>query len=69
MDLARSEEAWAHTAWTCCLHANLNRDRKKQKQPFKPDEFNPLRLYEKQREQEKMTTKEAFELLKAEFFK
>jgi hypothetical protein len=35
-------EAWHHTAQVLCLIANVNRDSKKRRSPFKPWEFHPM---------------------------
>lgn len=40
---AAVSERWDHTAHLKCMLAELNRDKKKRRKPFKPDEFNPLK--------------------------
>lgn len=40
---ARAEHDWAQTAHIKCMLAELNRDKKKRRKPFRPDEFNPLK--------------------------
>jgi hypothetical protein len=38
---ARKREQWAHTSLACCLIANANRDAKKRREPFTPNDFTP----------------------------
>jgi hypothetical protein len=42
MVAAKRGEEWARTAAILAMHANLNRDPKKQKDPFTADDFNPM---------------------------
>jgi hypothetical protein len=41
MAQARSKDAWSRTSATLAMLANVNRDPKKCKQPFKPSDFDP----------------------------
>lgn len=42
MSRAKAREAWSHTAAVMALIANCNRDPKKRRQPWSPDDFHPL---------------------------
>jgi hypothetical protein len=33
---------WEHTSSLICIHAEINRDRKKRSRPFEPWEFSPV---------------------------
>jgi len=39
---SRTREAWDHTANLLAMMAEINRDRKKRRRPFRPDEFGPF---------------------------
>jgi hypothetical protein len=66
---AAVEDRWFHTSWLCHVVVNSHpRQGKKKFKPVKPNELNPLRLLEKQRRLDRMTTKEKFKILKAQFF-
>jgi hypothetical protein len=38
----RRKENWSHTSHLLAMLANANRDAKKQRQPFSPNDFNPF---------------------------
>lgn len=38
---AHARAAWDHTSQVLCLLANCHRDPKRQRQPFKPQQFHP----------------------------
>lgn len=62
---ARAQERWAHTASLMALVANCNRDPKKRRRPYTPDDFNPLARSRRRRTGGIPITAENIELLKA----
>lgn len=48
MARARDASEWARTAAAMALLANVNRDSKRRRKPFEPDDFNPCVERQKQ---------------------
>lgn len=60
---ARQRDAWNHTAGLMCLLANIHRDRKEQRTPFRPTQFHPLELRQRPPRKPRGISWHAFERL------
>jgi mitochondrial fission protein ELM1 len=61
----QGRERWAHTSLVCSILANANRDPKKRRKPYKPDDFNPYS--ETMREDYVVVNKDNIGLMKEAF--